>query len=109
MFIDNYEQLCANIGKSPTAVLKELGMSHNMYAHWRTGGIPTNPTKLKLADYFDISVSELMGAEKKPATAMSNELSNLDIQLIQMLSSLSDVEKRMFLAQMNAVIASREN
>ena len=109
MFIDNFERLCADIGKAPSAVLKELGMSHNMYAHWKTGGIPTNPTKFKLAEYFNVTVSDLMDKKEKPTTVSGNEPSNLDIQLIQMLPNLSDQEKRMFLAQVNAVLASRES
>ena len=107
-FLSNYDNLCAAIGKAPSAVLKELGMSHNMYAHWKTGGMPTNPTKLKLAEYFGITVSELMGGKVNPTTVSDNGISFLDIQLIQMLPSLTEQEKRMFLAQVNAVLASRE-
>lgn len=108
MFIDSYLKICELKGVSPTRVLNDLKISRGVIGNWKIGGAPTNPTKQKLADYFEISVDELMnGKIEKPITTMSNELSALDIQLIQMLPKMSEQEKRIFLAQLQGIEAAR--
>lgn len=63
MFYDNYIKVCQNHGVSPTRVLKDLGISKSSYAHWKKGGEPLNETMKKIADYFGITVTELLSGE----------------------------------------------
>ena len=75
MFIDSYLKHCEDAGVSPTRVLKDLGISHSLLKRWKDGSEPTNPTKKKLADYFNITIDELMSGEKeKPANNEDDEL-----------------------------------
>lgn len=71
-FIDNYLSLCEERGIAPTRVLKDLSISHSMLTAWKSGKEPTNSTRKKIADYFDIEVSELSG-QKKPVTIADDE------------------------------------
>ena len=66
MFWNNFVNLCNNKGKSPTAVISELGISRGSVTHWRTGKVPHHNTLLKIADYFNVSVDYLLGKEKAP-------------------------------------------
>ena len=74
-FIDNYLTLCKERGLSPTSVLKQVGVSHSMLPKWKAGGSePTNKSKKKIADYFEITVAELESEIKKPTAKNDDEL-----------------------------------
>lgn len=70
MFYDKFVNLCASIGKKPTPVAQELGISKGTVASWkRRGNDPTDAYLAKIANYFGVSVDELRGDtenEKSP-------------------------------------------
>lgn len=79
MFYDNYLKICEARGVSPTRVLSDLGISKSSYGHWKNGGEPLNETKKKIADYFGITVSELISGEIENApTPVKSEDDELD-------------------------------
>lgn len=85
MFYENYLELCSKKGKSKTAVAKEIGLVSKSVTGWKNGAIPRNGTLKKLADYFGITVEELMkeenpagqgGIEDKEMAALMEEWKN---------------------------------
>lgn len=60
-FYEKYRQLCSELGKSDNAVAAEIGLSNSTVTTWRQGVIPRSPTIKKVANYFGISVEEMMG------------------------------------------------
>jgi repressor LexA len=60
MFYDNFARLCAEAGKSPTAVTKDLGFSNAAASHWKNGKSPTAKSLQKIADYFGVTVNDLL-------------------------------------------------
>lgn len=65
-FYENFERLCKEINKTPFRVTQELGLSNAIISYWRTGKRnPNNNTLQKIANYFNISVEELLQTEKK--------------------------------------------
>lgn len=68
-FYEKYRKLCSERGKSDNAVAAEIGLSNSTVTTWKQGAIPRRPTIKKVADYFGISVEEMMGysdIEKAP-------------------------------------------
>ena len=59
------------MGKKPAAVAEELVFSSSMPTSWKTswknGALPRMSSRKKIADYFGITVEELMGTKKEPA------------------------------------------
>jgi len=52
-------------GKKPAAVAEELVFSNSMPTSWKNGALPRmSSRKKKIADYFGITVEELMGTKK---------------------------------------------
>ena len=67
MFYDIYVNLCEAHGLAPTSVLTEIGISKGTFTNWKTGGNVTARTKKLIADYFGLTVNEMMsGQTKKP-------------------------------------------
>ena len=67
MFWDNFLAECAKKGKSPAMVAEELGFSNSATTCWKNGSLPRMSSRKKIADYFGITVEELMGTKKEPA------------------------------------------
>lgn len=66
-FYKNFVSLCNSVGKSPTAVILEIGLERSSGTRWKKGGLPSDATALRIADYFKVTVDELMKDENHPA------------------------------------------
>lgn len=61
MFWDNYLRLCNTINKAPNVVAAEIGIkSSGTVTGWRKGSLPRQNVLIKIADYFGVSVSDLL-------------------------------------------------
>lgn len=67
LFWENFEAQCTKIEKTPSTVAKELGFSNSLITCWKKGSAPLVKNRKKIADYFGITVEELMGTKKEPA------------------------------------------
>jgi len=67
VFYDNFLRLCNQKGISPTSAVMEMGFQKSVVTRWKKS-IPTDANKLKIAQYFGVSVAELMSGQKgKPS------------------------------------------
>lgn len=69
-FYDNYVRLCNSVGKTPSAVAKEIGIEKSTVSRWSKGSSPNHATKIKVADYFNVPVENLSSKnepKEKPA------------------------------------------
>lgn len=75
MFYSNYVKLCSKINKSPSAVGEELGFTRASVTGWGNGATPRKSSLIKIADYFGVTVAELMSGvgEQKEAPAAKGE------------------------------------
>lgn len=60
-FYEKYVALCNKNGKSPSAAALELGLSKTSVNRWKNGGGITDATIMKVANYFHVTVDELVG------------------------------------------------
>ena len=82
MFYDNFVNLCASIGKSPSAVAVEIGFQKSAVSRWKkSGATPTDANLQRIAKYFGVSVEYLLGNEQKekPSGRTSEELDEVRI------------------------------
>lgn len=78
MFWENYLHLCNKVGKSANAVAAEIGFkSSGTVTGWKDGKIPYERNLKKIADYFGVTVDDLIGddsAQKEKPTAQGDGL-----------------------------------
>ena len=68
MFYDKFVFLCKEKGVAPTRAALDIGLSKSAPIKWRTtGATPNGETLNKIAEYFSVSVSVLLGEETKKA------------------------------------------
>lgn len=88
MFWENYLQLCNKVSKSANAVAAEIGFkSSGTVTGWKDGKIPYERNLKKIADYFGVTVDDLIGddsAQKEKPTAQGDGLK---------LDSYEDIDK----------------
>ena len=94
-FYNKYVEMCNKIKKSPSAVSIEIGLSKSTVNRWKKGGSPTDATASKIADYFGVSVTYLLGKEeeqKNPTTEIDSGITKAKADLIKKLMQMSDEE-----------------
>nr|DAG27085.1 MAG TPA: hypothetical protein [Caudoviricetes sp.] len=55
------------VGKAESVVAKEIGRDSKTVTGWKNGAIPYNSTLKRLADYFGVTVEDLLADKKEPA------------------------------------------
>ena len=73
-FYENYIRLCNQAGKRPTALAEEIGITRASASRWSRGVVPSFANLVKIADYFGVSVGELVGATPENVSAMAKLL-----------------------------------
>lgn len=53
-FYQKFVNACNEIGKKPSAVAEEIGLSKSLVSRWKKGGGVTDATLMKVAAYFGI-------------------------------------------------------
>ena len=110
-FYEKYLCLCNSINKSPSAVALELKIGKPSVTRWKNGATPRDATVLKIADYFGVTVTELMSGvgeqEKAPATegeGYDDKITRLYTQL----PKLSDRQREMILGIVDEMLKNGE-
>lgn len=88
LFWENFVRQCEKIEKYPSYVVEELGFNKSAVTSWKNGALPRVASRKKIADYFGITVEELMGTKKEPAGD-----GGLDEQMKNIVSLLSAATK----------------
>ena len=76
VFYDKFLELCRKKGVAPTAVVTELGLGKSNVTYWKKGSMPKNSTLKKIADYFNVTVDDLLTGD------LTSDLSNVDNQQV---------------------------
>ena len=84
MFYSNFLKLCNKVNKAPTAVALELGFQKSSVTKWSRGTLPTKANQLKIANYFGITVEELLNEEKEKSPARSEQENDIKEALTSM-------------------------
>lgn len=60
MFKDNFIKFCNAINEPPTVVCEKNGLSRSAFSNWAEDSVPRRATLQKFADYFGITVEDLL-------------------------------------------------
>lgn len=95
MFYDRFKDLCENKKTSPTRAAIDMGFSNSITTKWKkTGATPDGVTLAKIAEYFGITVDELLGKEKQPT---DGELSDEEKAMLDLFRQAGDDARRLAL------------
>lgn len=104
-FYQKYVALCTNSKITPSAAAQKMGISKTTVHRWKNGGGVTDANLQIIADYFGVTVDDLIGddsAQQKKVTAQSGDLSNYDSALLTWFHSLPEEKRRAILISQDA-------
>lgn len=123
MFYDNFNAICRQKKTTPTAVVKELGLSTSKVTAWKNGSIPKQEILKSLAEKLNTSIDcffvEKIDNSKKITNNVngnynavgenaninvSSELSAQEAELVSVFRKLSEINKGKYLYQMSMEI-----
>lgn len=110
-FYEKYLCLCNSINKSPSAVALELKIGKPSVTRWKNGASPRDATVLKIADYFGVTVAELMsgvGEQEKALAAKGEGYDDKITRLYTQLPKLSDRQREMILGIVDEMLKNGE-
>lgn len=110
IFASNLKRYMDMHGKSRKDVSLAIGVSYYTLTDWVNGKkFPRMDKVERLANYFGILKSDLIeGRQEKTVTIESDGLDELDMRLVSLVKQLSEQEKQMLVAQMEALIRLKE-
>lgn len=82
MFKENFIKLCNQKNESPSYVCKQVGITPATYSCWNKDSIPRKATLMRIAEYFGVSVEDLLSKKEKNP-----------VQIIEPMFALSNKEK----------------
>lgn len=84
MFKKNFINLCNAHGVPPTTVCVTLGLSKTAFSKWDENSVPRQATLYKIADYFGITVEQLLAEPEEPARTPDDRLSLMEQRNVHM-------------------------
>ena len=108
MFYDNFVALCASANKTPAHVGRELGIDKSTISCWKAR--KTNPSDVnakKIANYFGVTVEELMGEGIKKDPIPKDEVEDGETAELREIWSSADRSERRDLLEMARMLKNR--
>jgi transcriptional regulator with XRE-family HTH domain len=85
-----------------------MGISKGSLSRWKEGGKPLNENKKLIADYFGISVPELLGEEaKKTAAENGDGLSEKEAEWLKLYHLIPENRRAEYLAMLEAALRAQ--
>lgn len=100
MFYDKFVKICNDHGVSPSKAATEAGLSKSTVTKWKTtpDAQPTGNAIKKLAAYFAIPISELLGEEQKQKNPPSEIVpTEREAKILEALRSKTPAERKALL------------
>ena len=104
MFYERLVALCAEKNTNPTALCDAIGLAQSAATRWKQGSVPRDTTLRKIADYFGVTVDELLvepapspvdEAMAKLTASMQEALDSMEKEKSPLLRSLENLVKSM--------------
>lgn len=111
MFWQNFVSFCTMKSKTPNGVCAELGLSTAIATRWKNGSVPRDTTLKKIADYFGITVEELLRSPEEKGSAPaepSPSLPPLAPEFYELLNQMTLQELAELKAHMEEKIKNRK-
>lgn len=105
MFFDIFSELCAKKGVSCKRAAEDIGLSNSITTKWKkTGATPSGKTLNKIANYFGVSISELLGKEEKENSPDEFVLTEGEKDLLELFRLIPADQQPVVLAMIKAAL-----
>lgn len=107
-FYNNYVRLCAEKNMSPSAAALAIGIKKSNVTYWKSGrNNPSDVTLAKIANYFGVTVEELMGEGIKKDPIREDGAEDSETAELREIWSSADEDERRDLLEMARMLKNR--
>lgn len=104
-FWDNYVDLCTKNGKTPNGAAEEIGISSGSITAWKKGRVPRPQNQKQIADYFGVTVDDLLNEEKEnPTSVAADGVDELDKEALDIMHQLPPEKRAAGLAMLRGLL-----
>lgn len=109
MFFDNFQRLCALVGKKPNAVAKDLSISSGSVTAWKNGRIPGAHYLQSLAAYFTeqlcrtITVNDLLAEDSAQGQSPVYSLTEREQLALRLFNDISEKDQNSIISLMESL------
>lgn len=108
IFATNLKRYMALHDKSRKEVCDALGFSYFTFSDWATGKKMPRMNKVEMiANYFGVSIADLIEEKKESATELGNGLSEAKQQLLALAEQCSDEDAEKLLQMMRILLGKK--
>ncbi len=94
MFKEKFIRLCNERGEPPTVVCQKIGVTSSAFSKWTDESVPRKATLTRIADYFGVSISYLLGITDEPSVVLSDQvIANLSANVQRVVDELDKQKK----------------
>lgn len=104
-FWSKFVEICEATGKTPTGVVRAVGLSSGNPSAWKAGRVPNMGIINKLSEYFGVDPAYFIGLEEKKdgQPAEKDGLTEEETGLLEAFRLLPDSERALILRQLSAL------
>lgn len=106
-FYRNFIRLCAASGKSASHVVMDIGSNRASVTMWKNGSIPRNETLVKLADYFHVTVDDLLREDGQSAPTPAADLTDTEQMVLNLWRKVPEEKKPQVLMEYMAMLKDK--
>ena len=107
--VKNLAKIRKSMGYTQQKLADSIGSTRSAVAMWETSeNEPDTPTLASISQLFNVSIDELVGNDKKPATEIGNGLDEATIKLATKLQQLHMKDLQLLDAQADFLIKRRQ-
>ena len=107
IFYRNFIELCRKIGKSPRKVVTECGFASGSTTFWKNGAIPRNETLVKIADYFHVTVDDLLREDAKSTPTPAADLTDTEQMVLNLWRKVPEDKRPQVLMEYMAMLKDK--
>ena len=94
MFKEKFIRLCNERGEPPTVVCQKIGVTSSAFSKWTDESVPRRATLHRIADYFGVSTTYLLGLTDEPSVVLSDQvIANLSANVQRVVDELDKQKK----------------
>lgn len=94
MFKEKFIRLCNERGEPPTVVCQKIGVTSSAFSKWTDESVPRRATLMRIADYFQVSTTYLLGLTDDPSVVLSDQvIANLSANVQRVVDELDKQKK----------------
>ena len=105
MFKNNFVKLCNKKGVAPTVVCQAIGLTASAFTNWSENSVPRRATLQKFADYFGVSVEELV-RDNSQSVSENDTLSESKRKLLDFAKAVPEDKVDLVLKIMKSIVES---